>query len=531
MSASQSSVRPKVVLCILDGVGYRTGPGSEVGNAVVAAQPQYYNSLFERYPFTTLQAGGLAVGLPDGQMGNSEVGHLTIGAGRVINQELVRISTSLDEGEFGRLESWRAFVRQAKSGTGRLHLLGLVSPGGVHSHTDHLAGIITAAHEAGLKEIYVHAFLDGRDTDPRGGQGYVRDLVGVMDAIGAGRIATVCGRYWSMDRDKRWDRVERAWRLLVDGEVDAKGVTAADPVAAIGASYEAGVTDEFVEPTIITGQDGAPVATIGDGDSVFFWNFRADRARELTWAFMSPEFDGFEQDHRPEVNYLCMSPYDQNLDLPVMYRPEAPRNGLAEVMAREGLSNLRTAETEKYAHVTYFFNGGREEPYPGEDRNLIPSPKVATYDLQPEMSAPAVADVVREACEKGDHDVVIVNFANGDMVGHSGVFAAAVQAVKTLDRLLSEIMPPSLEQGTIWLVTADHGNCDEMLAASGAVLTQHSLNRVPFVVAGKAFAGRQNALKEGDWGLADIAPTILYLLGIRQPEEMSGQNIIENGFR
>ena len=522
------SQHPRVVLCILDGVGYRTGPGSEIGNAIVAAEPAFYNSLFEKYPFTTLEAGGLQVGLPVGQMGNSEVGHLTIGAGRVVNQELVRIGKSISDGDFGGLPAWKQFIDRALEGTGRLHLLGLVSPGGVHSHTDHLVGIIAEAQKAGITEIFVHAFLDGRDTDPNSGLGYVQDLVSKMGALRAGRVATVCGRYWAMDRDKRWDRLARAWSMLVDGQVDEKGKLANDPVEAIAASYAAKVTDEFMEPTIITGPDGGPTATIGEGDSVFFWNFRADRARELTWAFMQDGFDGFPQNSRPSVNYLCMTPYDQAMDLPVMFTPAAPRNGLAEIFAAHGIRNLRTAETEKYAHVTYFFNGGREEPFEGEQRKLVPSPKVATYDLQPEMSAPEVAAIVKEACEGSEFDVVVVNFANGDMVGHTGVFEAAVQAFKTLDKLLSEIMPPSLERGTVWLVTADHGNCDEMLAADGAVLTQHSLNRVPFVVAGKDFQDKPNALKNGEFGLSDIAPTILKLLKIDQPSEMTGQCIIDN---
>jgi len=518
---------PKLVLCILDGVGYRTGPGSEVGNAVIGSEPAFYNSLFRDYPFTTLDASGVHVGLPEGQMGNSEVGHLTIGAGRVMDQELVRIGKSISDGEFATREQWTDFIAAAQKGTGRLHLLGLVSPGGVHSHTDHLKGIIAAAQAAGLTEIFVHAFLDGRDTDPRSGEGYVADMVTAMNDMGAGQVASVCGRYWAMDRDKRWDRVQRAWRLLVDGTVDDKGVTASDPVAAIAASYAAGVTDEFVEPVLLTAADGRPVATIGDGDSVFFWNFRADRARELTWAFMQDGFDGFDPGDRPQLNYLTMTPYDEKMDLPAMYDSEAPRNGLAEVLARHRLSNLRTAETEKYAHVTYFFNGGVEEPFAGEDRRLVPSPKVATYDLQPEMSAPEVAAIVNEACQGTEFDVVIVNFANGDMVGHTGVYAAAVQAFQTLDRLLSEIMPPSLAHGTVWLVTADHGNCDEMIDSSGAVLTQHSLNKVPFVVAAERFKNRANLLKEGAYGLSDIAPTILDLLDLPQPQEMTGQSILK----
>lgn len=522
---SSPSSAPKVVLCILDGVGYRTGPGSEVGNAIAAAQPDFYNSLFERYPFTTLEAGGLKVGLPEGQMGNSEVGHLTIGAGRVVNQELVRITKNLDEGRFGQMEAWQDFIEHAKDGTGRLHLLGLVSPGGVHSHTNHLVGIIAEAKKAGLTEIFVHAFLDGRDTDPRSGEGYVAELVEKMNEMGAGRIASVCGRYWAMDRDKRWDRVARAWAMMVCGNGP---VEAMDPVSAIAESYATEITDEFMEPTVITDTEGQPVAMIEEDDSVFFWNFRADRARELTWAFLQEDFHGFEPKRRPKVNFLSLTPYDQKLDAPALFVNSPPKNGLAEIFAGEGIRNLRTAETEKYAHVTYFFNGGREEPYPGESRQLIPSPKVATYDLQPEMSASAVADVVKEACTSGEYDVIVANFANGDMVGHTGVFEAAVSAVKTLDVLLAEIIPPSLEQGTVWLVTADHGNCDEMIGPNGSILTQHSLNPVPFVVAGRDFEGKTNSLVKGSFGLADIAPTILAILGISQPEEMTGKSILNH---
>ena len=521
---SSGNASPKVVLCILDGVGYRTGPGSEQGNAIVAANPRFYNGLFERFPHTSLAACGLDVGLPDGQMGNSEVGHLTIGSGRVINQELVRITKSLADGTFTSQPAWTELMAQTTGGTSRLHLLGLVSPGGVHSHTDHLYGIVAAAKASGVKEIFIHAFLDGRDTDPKSGEGYVGDLVKKLDEIGAGQVATVCGRYWAMDRDKRWDRVNRAWDMLTKGQ---GAVTATDPVQAINESYAAGTTDEFLEPTVITNPEGTPTGVIGAGDSVFFWNFRADRARELTWAFKQDDFDGFDVTGRPQVGYLTMTPYDEKMDLPAMFRPEFPRNGLAEIFAREGIRNLRAAETEKYAHVTYFFNGGREEPFDHETRELIPSPKVATYDLQPEMSAPEVAAVVERACQGGQYDVVVVNFANGDMVGHTGIFDAAVSAVQTLDRLLEQIMPPSLEQGTTWLITADHGNCDEMIGPDGRPFTQHSLNRVPFIVAGNAFADPENTLNSGDFGLADIAPTVLQLLGIEQPAEMTGHSIIK----
>jgi 2,3-bisphosphoglycerate-independent phosphoglycerate mutase len=509
--------RPSLVLCILDGVGQRQDADPTRGNAVLAAHAEYFEGLFRRYPHTTLAASAEAVGLPAGQMGNSEVGHLTIGAGRIIDQELVRISKSLATGEFRERAPWRDFAARGVEAGGKLHLLGLVSPGGVHSHTDHLYGIVAAARDAGFEDICIHALLDGRDTDPNSGLGYVRDVQAKLDELGAGRIATVMGRYYGMDRDRRWERNEKAWNAIVDADAPR----ADDAARAIEASYDEGVTDEFMLPVVLTGDK------VEDGDSVFFWNFRADRARQLTWAFMDPGFEGWGPARRPRVNYLTLTPYDEKLaGVPAVFTPEHPRRGLAEVFAEHGIRNLRTAETEKYAHVTYFLNGGREEPWPHEVRKLVPSPKVATYDLQPEMSAPEVAEVVTQACRSGEYDVIVVNFANGDMVGHTGVFDAAVQAMQTIDRLLSEIMPPSLESGCTWLVTADHGNCDEMLDGNGRVLTQHSLSRVPFVVASKRFEGQPGLIADEDWGLADIAPTILRLLELPQPPEMTGRSII-----
>ncbi len=524
MTTPDAARRRPVVLCILDGFGWRTGPGSEEGNAIALAGPRFYQGLLERYPHTTLACMGPAVGLPEGQMGNSEVGHLTIGAGRVIEQELVRIARALREGEFADRPAWRGFVAGLRESGGRLHLLGLVSPGGVHSHTDHLHGILRLAKEAGLDQVFVHVVLDGRDTDPHGGLGYVEELQRQLAEIGVGRIASVSGRYYAMDRDKRWDRVEKAWRVLVHGE----GERGSDPLEIIRHSYAQGVTDEFVVPTVVTGADGEPVATVRDGDGVFFWNFRADRARELTWAFNSDDFDGFPRPLRPRISYLCMTLYDENLDVPVLFPPETPRRILADVLAEHGIRNLRTAETEKYAHVTYFLNGGREEPFPGEDRRLVPSPRVATYDLQPEMSAPQVAEVVLEAVATGEHPVIVVNFANGDMVGHTGVLEAAVAAVRTLDGLLARIVPAVLERGGVMLLTADHGNCEEMLAPDGRVLTNHSLNPVPFVLIGEEFAGRGAAAlrRDEDRGLRDIAPTLLHLLGLPQPEEMTGRSLL-----
>ncbi len=508
-----------LVLCILDGFGWREGPDRERGNAIAAAKPTFYNSLLECYPHTSLVCMGPAVGLPEGQMGNSEVGHLTIGSGRVIDQDLNRVTRSLDSGDFADLPAWRTFIDDLAARGGKLHLMGLVSPGGVHSHTDHLYGIVALARDAGVADIRIHAILDGRDTDPNSGLGYVRDLQTKLDELGAGRIVSVSGRYYAMDRDKRWDRVEKAWRAYVHGE----GEAGTDAESIIQASYDAGVTDEFVLPTLI----GDDPVTVGDGDGVFFWNFRADRARELTWAFNVDDFDGFGRPVRPDISYLCLTIYDEALGLPALFTKQRHSGILADVFTAVGLRNLRTAETEKYAHVTYFFNGGREEPYAGEDRRLVSSPKVATYDLQPEMSAPEVADIVLGALDAGEHEVIVVNFANGDMVGHTGVFEAAITAVKTLDGLLETIVAKVLEKGGVMLLTADHGNCDEMSDAGGRVLTNHSLNPVPFVAIGEAFEGRTDALAQGAFGLRDIAPTMLALIGLDQPKEMTGRPILK----
>jgi len=508
---------PRLVLCILDGFGQRQDDDPTRGNAVAAAEPKYIEHLLATYPSTTLDACGLAVGLPEGQMGNSEVGHLTIGAGRVLDQELARISKSLETGEFATREAWRQFTARGLAGTRRLHLLGLVSPGGVHSHTNHLYGIVASARDAGFTDICIHVLLDGRDTDPNSGLGYVRDLQARLQELGAGCIATVMGRYYGMDRDKRWERNEKAWNAIVDADAPH----ADDPVAAIQTSYDDGVTDEFMLPVTITGD------RVEDGDSVFFWNFRADRARQLTWAFMDPAFEGWGPPRRPRVNYLTMTPYDEKLeDVPAVFTPERPVNSLAEVFAEHGIRNLRSAETEKYAHVTYFLNGGREEPWPHEVRKLVPSPKVATYDLQPEMSAPEVAEVVAQACRSGAYDVIIVNFANGDMVGHTGDLDAATQAFKTLDGLLAMIVPEVLKQDGVMLVTADHGNCEEMISDEGRVLTNHSLNDVPFVIVGKEFQNRDDVIADGSFGLRDIAPTMLDLLGLPQPDAMTGRSVI-----
>jgi len=499
-----------LVLCILDGVGYRSS-GQTNGNAVALSNPVFYDSLFENYPWTTLQCSGLAVGLPAGQMGNSEVGHLTIGSGRIINQDLVRISSSFDDHTFVKNAQWKKLVSNLK---GKLHLLGLVSPGGVHSHTDHLYKIIKAAKEAGVKDICIHAFLDGRDTDPKSGLGYIQELQSKLDEIVAGKIVTVSGRYWSMDRDKRWDRLNKSWKMLVEGTAE----TGQSAEQIIKDSYTDGITDEFLEPHIIDSELGL----IQDGDAVFFWNFRADRARELTWAFTNDAFEGFDRPVRPAIDYLCMTTYDTSLKLPVLFQPQDHKNILAEVLQKNGMTTLRTAETEKYAHVTYFMNGGIEKPYEGEERKLVNSPDVATYDLQPEMSAREVADNVIDAIKANHHDLIIVNFANGDMVGHTGILDAAISAFKTLDGLLSEIVEELLNSDGTMLLTADHGNCEEMISDDGKVLTNHSLNEVPFVIIGND----KRKIRDGESGLVDIAPTILDLLDLLQSEEMTGKSLL-----
>jgi 2,3-bisphosphoglycerate-independent phosphoglycerate mutase len=521
---AETTPRTPLVLCILDGVGHRVGSGSDSGNAIEGAEPEFWNQLFADYNSTTLKCKGLDVGLPEGQMGNSEVGHLTIGSGRVIDQDLNRVSRAFDGGTISDFPEWRATIEVLQASGGTLHLLGLVSPGGVHSHTEHLKGIVRTAKSAGLDKIAIHAFLDGRDTDPESGLGYLTNLQSALDEIGAGVIASVSGRYWSMDRDKRWDRVKKSWDMLVHGQAEQ----GADALEVVRASYSAGKTDEFLEPTIILDDQGAPKAVVQDGDAVFFWNFRADRARELTWAFMQDDFDGFERPVRPKISYLTMTVYDASMDLPVLFKAQTHQHILADVFVEHGITNLRTAETEKYAHVTYFFNGGNEEPFKGEDRRLVASPKVATYDLQPEMSAPEVAAIVLESLREQQHDVIIVNFANGDMVGHTGVYDAAVSAFKTLDGLLAMIVPEVLKRNGVMLITADHGNCEEMLTAEGRVLTNHSLNEVPFLVVGRDVDGGPIALENDDFSLRDIAPTMLDVLGLPQPEAMTGKSIISN---
>jgi 2,3-bisphosphoglycerate-independent phosphoglycerate mutase len=451
-------------------------------------------------------------------MGNSEVGHLNLGAGRVVYQDLVRISKSIRTGEFFTIPAFRQAMDTAKERGKALHLIGLLSDGGVHSLHTHLYALLEMARQRGVPRVYVHAILDGRDTPPTSGIHHVENLLAKMKAIGIGEVATVGGRYFAMDRDNRWDRVERAYRAMVRGE----GKESADPVAAVSASYAAGKTDEFMEPTVIR-KDGRPVGAISPGDSVIFFNFRGDRARELTRSLTVEGFDKFPRPERLELVYACMATYDETLHLPVGFPPQTLRNILADVFAAHGIRNLRISETEKYAHVTYFFNGGEEKVFPGETRILIPSPSVPTYDLQPEMSAYEVGERVEAEIGSGAYDAMILNFANGDMVGHTGILSAAIRAVEAVDDNLRRVVEKVWELGGIALVTADHGNAELMAdPETGEPHTAHTTNPVPLVFADPA--GKAFALKE-DRALEDLAPTILHLLEIPLPPEMTGEDL------
>ena len=494
-------------LIIMDGFGLAP---SGVSNAVTLANTPVLDRLFAEYANTTLSGSGLDVGLPAGQMGNSEVGHTNIGGGRVVFQDLPRISRAIDDGSFFTNEAYnKAMDACAANGTA-LHLYGLLSDGGVHSHVEHLWALMRMAKDKGLEKVYIHAFLDGRDVSPTSGRDFVAQCVNKCAEIGVGKIATVMGRYYVMDRDKRWERVQMAYDAMVYGE----GVQNADPVAAVEASYANGVTDEFVEP-VVCDREG----TISDGDSVIFFNYRPDRAREITRALVDPAFDGFQREFFP-TTYVCNTEYDATMPNVLVAWPRLMvKNGLGEYLSSLGLTPLRIAETEKYAHVTFFFNGGVEKQYPGEDRVLVASPKVATYDLQPEMSAYEVCDKCVERIQSGAYDVIILNFANCDMVGHTGVMEAAIKAVETVDECVGRVVDATLKMGGIAMVTADHGNAEQMMQADGSPMTAHTTNLVPFILCG---AGAE--LRPGR--LADIAPTILDVMGLACPEEMDGQTLI-----
>ena len=495
-------------LIIMDGFGLRH---ETEGNAVAAAATPRLEQFFQEFAHTELSASGLDVGLPAGQMGNSEVGHTNIGAGRVVFQDLPRISKAIDDGSFFENPAYVRAMDACREHDSSLHLMGLLSDGGVHSHLEHLFALMKMARDRGLEKVYIHAFLDGRDVSPTSGADFVARTVEKCRELGVGKIATVMGRFYAMDRDKRWDRVEAAYDAMVYGEGAAINPV---PVAAVKNAYANGVTDEFVEPVICD-----PDGTISDHDSVIFFNFRPDRAREITRAFVDPDFNGFTRQYFP-VTFVCTTEYDATMpNVEVAYPRLSVRNGLGEYLSSMGLTQLRIAETEKYAHVTFFFNGGVETQYPGEDRVLVPSPKVATYDLQPEMSADEVADKCVERIESGAYDVIILNFANCDMVGHTGVFDAAVRAVETVDACVGRVVDATMKMGGIAMITADHGNAEVMTQPDGSPMTAHTTNPVPFILCG---AGTE--LRKGR--LADIAPTILDVMGLAVPEEMDGQTLI-----
>jgi 2,3-bisphosphoglycerate-independent phosphoglycerate mutase len=498
----------------MDGWGMRD---AVEGNAVKQASTPVFDGLWATFPRTTLDPHGAAVGLPEGQMGNSEVGHLNLGAGRVVHQDIVRISNAIKSGEFFENPVLVSAFDAAASG-GRLHLLGLVSSGGVHSHRDHLYALIDMARKRNVRDVFVHAFMDGRDTSPTGGREYLAGLQKVLDTAGLGRIATVVGRYFCMDRDKRWDRVKRAYDMLTRGVGDRT----ADALEALERSYELGVTDEFVEPIVVVGAGGEPVATIRDGDSVIFFNFRADRARQITRALTDPAFDGFEREVSPRIGFTSMTAYDTRFGLPAAFPPLRMKNILGEVASREGLTNLRIAETEKYAHVTYFFNGGNEVEYPGEERILIPSPRVATYDMKPDMSAFELADTLVRVLAERRHDFVVCNFANPDMVGHSGILEAAKKAVEAVDTCVGRVLGALDLDRDVAIVTSDHGNAEMMIdPGNGGPQTAHTTNPVPCVLVDRRYGGKLIA----GGSLKEIAPTMCAYLGITTPQEMTGRDL------
>jgi 2,3-bisphosphoglycerate-independent phosphoglycerate mutase len=509
-----------VMLIILDGWGY--GPPTET-NAVYMADTPNLDDWMQNFPFTTLIAHGEAVGLPAGQMGNSEVGHLNIGSGRIVYQDLTRINRAIDSGDFFTnsvlIEAYDKVLHSGKN----LHLLGLVSDGGVHSHINHLLALLDMAARRDLDRVYIHAFMDGRDTPPQSGIQYIHRLQQELDRIGIGRIATITGRYYAMDRDNRWDRIEQAWQALVQGRGFDGG---ADSRAAVQAAYDRGENDEFIKPIVLSGGDRKPVATVTDGDSIIFFNFRADRARELSHAFTDRDFSGFTRSGQPALGeYVTFTQYDKQFDFPVAFPPLSLHRILGEEVSRCGLRQLRIAETEKYAHVTYFFNGGREKPFSLEDRVLIPSPKeVATYDQKPEMSAYTVTEELLKYLQKNEYDLIVLNFANGDMVGHTGVMSAAVAACEAVDRCLGRLVERFTSTGGVVIITADHGNAEIMYnPETHGPFTAHSSNPVPFILVSPRY--KDCELRRGG-SLKDIAPTVLNIMDLPVPSEMEGESLL-----
>ena len=503
------------MLMILDGFGDNK---NKDGNAIKLANTPNIDKLMKKYPNTDIFTSGLHVGLPEGQMGNSEVGHTNIGAGRIVYQELTRITKSIEDGDFFSNPEFIAAIENCKKHNSKLHILGLVSDGGVHSHNRHLYGLLEMAKRRDFEDVYVHCFLDGRDTPPASAETYVAELREKMKEKGVGKIASLSGRFYAMDRDKRWQRVQKCYDALVNGE----GEKAGDPIKAIEDSYQKEVFDEFVVPTVIC-NGNEPVAKIEENDSVIFFNFRPDRAREITRAIVDPEFDGFET-KKMNLYYVCFTSYDETMpNVHIAFKKEPLKNTFGEVVSEAGLTQLRIAETEKYAHVTFFFNGGEEKQYPGEDRILVPSPKVETYDMKPEMSAYEVTDKVCEALENDKYDVVILNFANTDMVGHTGSLQAAIKAVEAVDECVGKIVKIIEEKQGNLLITADHGNAEQMIDyKTGEPHTAHTTNPVPIIL---VTANKEYKLKENG-KLADLAPTMLDLMEIKQPEEMTGESLL-----
>jgi 2,3-bisphosphoglycerate-independent phosphoglycerate mutase len=507
-----------VMLVILDGFGLRQ---ETKGNAVAKANKPNFDRYWSTYSHTTLQASGRAVGLPDGQMGNSEVGHLNIGAGRVVYQNLTRLTESIIEGSFYQNETFRQAIQHVKQKNSQLHLYGLLSDGGVHSHIKHLYALLELAAEERVNHVFVHAFLDGRDVSPKSAISYIESLQAKMDELGVGKIATVQGRYYAMDRDKRWERTEKSYKAMVYGE----GPVYQDPIQALRESYEKSISDEFVMPTVIVDQQEQPIGRIQDHDAIIFYNFRPDRAIQISQAFTNDDFRGFDRGiHAPrDLYYVCITHFSETVGGYVAYKPTNLDNTLGEVLSQNGLKQLRIAETEKYPHVTFFFSGGEEDPFPGEQRILINSPKVATYDLKPEMSAYEVTDVLLEEIKEGQFDVIILNFANPDMVGHSGKLDPTTRAVEVVDECLGKLVEELLAKNGVAIITADHGNADMVLDEAGCPFTAHTTNPVPCIVT------LPNIRLRSDGVLADLAPTILDLLEVEKPKEMTGTTLRNGG--
>ncbi|WP_075982878.1 2,3-bisphosphoglycerate-independent phosphoglycerate mutase [Bacillus massilinigeriensis] len=505
-----------VALIILDGFGCRS---EHKGNAVFQAKKPNFDSLWEKYPHNQLGASGESVGLPDGQMGNSEVGHLNIGAGRIVYQALTRVDVAIREGEFAKNETLLNAVHHAKKNGTALHLFGLLSDGGVHSHIRHLYALLRLAADEGLDKVYVHGFLDGRDVGPQTAKQFIEATAEKMKEYGVGEFATISGRYYSMDRDKRWERVEKSYRAMVYGE----GPKYTDPLQLVDDSYENGIYDEFVIPSVMTKENGEPVATIQDNDAVIFYNFRPDRAIQISNTFTNKDFRSFDRGskHPDPLHFVCLTHFSESVDGYVAFKPVGLDNTFGEVLAQNGLKQLRIAETEKYPHVTFFFNGGREAEFPGEERILIASPKVATYDLKPEMSAYEVTDALLKEIEADKFDAIILNYANPDMVGHSGMLEPTIKAVETVDECLGKVIDAITKKGGTAIITADHGNADEVITLEDKPMTAHTTNPVPVIITKEGVTVRDGGI------LADIAPTLLDLLNIEKPAEMTGTSLIQ----